>query len=195
MEHKLFDSGYYSETELRGLGFRALGKNVRIAANNTIVGLENISIGNNVRIDGYCTLLAAGEGGLEIGSHVHIGGYCYLSAGDGIRLEDFSGISQGVRIYSSTDDYGGRHLTNPTVPEKYTGVTRGRVVLGRHVIIGSGSVILPGVNIGEGSAVGALSLVMKSLEPWGLYFGCPAKRLKGRSKQLLELEEAMARGE
>jgi galactoside O-acetyltransferase len=118
-----------------------------------------------------------------------------MSAGDGIRLEVFSGISQAVRIYSSTDDYSGKQLKNPTVPEKYTGVTRGRVVLWRHVIIGSGSVILPGVTIGEGSAVEALSLVTKSLDPWGHYFGCPAKRLKHTSKQLLELEAAMAKSQ
>ncbi len=36
-----------------------------------------------------------------------------LSAGDGIVMEDFSGLSQGVRIYSRTDDYSGKFLTNP----------------------------------------------------------------------------------
>ncbi len=183
-----FNPGYYTEDDLRDVGFKSLGRNVQIARNTTIIGVHNIVIGDHVRIDGYSALVAAGEGWLQIGSRVHIGGWCYLSAGDGIRMEDFSGLSQGVKIYSRTDDYSGRHLTNPTVPEKYTGITRGAVVLGRHVIIGSGSVILPKVTIGEGSSVGALSLVTKDLEPWGVYFGCPAKRLKSRSKRLLELE-------
>ena len=186
-----FDPGYYSEHELKDANFKAIGRHVRIAKNCTILGLENILIGDNVRIDGYCSIIANGQGWLHIGSFVHIGGYCLLSAGDGIRLDDFSGLSQGVRIFSRTDDYTGRHLTNPTVPEKYTGITRGAVTLGRHVIIGSGTVILPKVAIGDGSAVGALSLVTKSLEPWGVFFGCPAKRLKARSKQLLDLESAL----
>ena len=185
---KPFDSGYYSEDDLKNAGFKSLGKNVRIAINNTIIGLENITIGDNVRIDGYCSIIAAKDGWLNIGSYIHIGGWCFLSAGDGIRMEDFSGLSQGVKIYSRTDDYSGKHLTNPTIPEKFTKVTQGTVVLGRHVIIGAGSVILPKVTIGDGSSVGALSLVTKDLGDWGIYAGCPAKLLKARSKRLLELE-------
>ena len=65
------------------------------------------------------------------------------------------------------------------------------VSLGRHVIVGSGSVILPGVVVGEGSSVGALSLVTKSLEPWGVFFGAPVRRLKSRSQRLLALEESL----
>ncbi|MFI4939889.1 MAG: acyltransferase [Burkholderiales bacterium] len=183
-----FNPGYYNEHDLKEAGFKALGHNVQIAKNCTIIGIENIEIGNNVRIDGYCSIIAAGQGWLKLGSYIHVGGYCLLSAGDGIEMGDFSGLSQGVRIYSRTDDYSGKHLTNPTVPEKYTGITHGTVMLSQHVIIGSGSVILPKVSIGEGSSVGALSLVTKSLEPWGVFFGCPAKRLKDRSKKLLELE-------
>lgn len=183
--------GFYDENDLRSCGFRSIGKNVRIAKNCTVVGAENIEIGSNVRIDGYCSVFAAEPGTLRIGSHVHVGSYCLLSAGDGIVLEDFSGLSQGVRIYSRTDDYSGEYLTNPTVPPKYTGGVHGPVVISRHVIIGSGSVVLPNVTIGEGSAVGAMSLVTKSLEPWGIFFGCPAKRIKSRSNQLLRLEQAL----
>jgi len=186
-----FNDGYYNENELANFGFKSVGTNVQIAKNSTIIGLKNITIGSNVRIDGYCAIVANGDGWLHIGSYIHIGGWCYLSAGDGISLEDFSGLSQGVRIYSRTDDYSGRHLTNPTVPEHFTSITQGPVILKKHVIVGSGSVILPKVTIGEGSSVGALSLVTKSLEPWGVYFGSPVKRLKGRSKRLLELESQL----
>ena len=186
-----FDPGYYNEEELAGFGFKSVGTNVRIAKNSTIIGLSNISLGSNVRIDGYCGIVAAGVGSVSIGSFIHIGGWCYLSAGDGIVMEDFSGLSQGVRIYSRTEDFSGEHLTNPTVPEKFTGVKHGAVTLKRHVVIGSGTVILPGVTIGEGSSVGALSLVTKSLDPWGVFCGCPAKRLKDRSKRLLKLESEL----
>ncbi len=186
-----FDPGYYRDDELREFGFGAIGSNVQIAKNCTIVGLGNIEIGNNVRIDAYASLIVPAGGWIRVGSYVHIGGYCLLSAGDGVTLEDFSGLSQGVRIYSRTDDYTGKYLTNPTVPERYTGIARGAVRLGRHVIVGSGTVILPRVTIGEGASVGALSLVTKSLEPWGVYMGCPVKRLKGRSKRLLELEQQL----
>lgn len=187
----MFDPGYYTDSDLREAGFKYIGKNVSIAKNCTIIGLPNISIKDNVRIDGNCTIIAPGNGYVRLGSYIHIGSYCMLSAGDGIEMDDFCGLSQGVKIYSRTDDYSGNYLTNPTVPEKYTKITRGKVKLKKHVIIGSGSVILPRVTIGEGSSVGALSLVTKCLDDWGVYFGAPAKKLKRRSKNLLILEEAL----
>lgn len=187
----MLNPGYYSEKELISAGFKSLGKNIAIAKNCTIIGKENISIGNNVRIDGYCTIVASETDCIKIGSYVHIGGYCFLSASDGIVMEDFSGLSQGVRIYNKTDDYSGHHLTNPTVPKEYTKPTQGEVRLEKHVIIGSNSVVLPNITIGEGSSVGALSLVTKDLDSWGVYFGAPVKKIKNRSKDLLQLERDM----
>ena len=188
-----FNPGYYNEQELETAGFRSLGRHVQIAKNCTIIGLENIEIGDYVRIDGYCTIIAAGQGWVRLESYIHIGAYCLLSAGDGIHMKDFSGISQGVRLYSRTDDYTGESMTNPMVPSKYTGVKHGTVTLGRHSILGSGSIVLPDVTIGEGCSIGALSMVTKSLDPWGVYFGCPAKRLKDRSQKLLQLEAELLR--
>ncbi len=187
MPENPFLPGYYNDAELAGIGFKALGKNVQIAKNTTIIGLENISIGSNVRIDGYTTISAAG-GALALGSYIHIGGFCFLSAGAGLWMDDFSGLSQGVRIYTKTDDYSGQALTNPTVPARFLNVSGGPVRIGRHVIIGSGSVVLPDLSIGEGSSVGALSLVNKSLAEWGVYFGTPARRLRDRSRAMLAME-------
>ncbi|WP_252731946.1 acyltransferase [Paraglaciecola arctica] len=191
MDTKIFEPGYYTEEDLRGVGFKSLGRNVAISKNCTILGIPNISIGDNVRIDSYCSIFATGSGFLTLGSYIHIGGYSALSAGSGIVMEDFSGLSQGVKIYSRTDDYSGKFLTNPTVPQQYTGVVEGQVSLGKHVIVGAGSVILPGTTIGEGASVGAMSLVTKDLDEWNVYFGSPAKKLKRRSKELLILEEQL----
>jgi acetyltransferase-like isoleucine patch superfamily enzyme len=186
----MFDPGYYTENDLRDAGFRSLGKNIAIAKNCTIIGIPNISIGNNVRIDGFTTISAAGTGFLELGSNVHIASYCMLIAGAGIKMHDFSAISQGVKIYSKSDNYSGLYLTGPTVPTEFSGVIQGTVELHKHVIIGSSSVILPDVIIGEGVAVGALSFVTKNLDPWGIYVGTPVKKIKSRCKKLLEFEQA-----
>ncbi|ABE30555.1 bacterial transferase hexapeptide family protein [Paraburkholderia xenovorans LB400] len=183
-----FNPGYWADDELSKFGFRKVGTNVRVAKNCIIIGLDNISIGDNVRIDGP-TVLSAASGYIRIGSHVHIGGMAFLAGGGGIELDDFSGLSQGVRIYSTSDDYSGAALTNPTVPKDFLNVKVAPVILGRHVIVGSGSIILPGCSIGEGASIGALSLVTKSLGPWGVYFGTPVKRLRARSRRLLKLEE------
>ena len=189
MQENPFNAGYYTEDELQKMGFKSIGKNVSIAKNNTIVGLEKISIGDNVRIDGYCAIVASGDGFVDIGSYIHVGGWSYLSAGHGISLDDFVNISQGVRIYTRTDDYGGESLTNPMVPEKYSNVSSGTVILKKHVIVGSGSIILPGLTISEGASIGALSLVKENLSAWGIYCGVPAVKIKNRSKNLLKLEQ------
>lgn len=189
-----FNPGYFHSDELHQLGFRHIGRDVRIAKNATIIGLEHIAIGDHVRIDGHTTI-AAHAGALTIGNRVHIGGGCFLGCAGGVTLEDFSGLSQGVRIYSGSDDYSGAALTNPTVPDAYLNVRLAPVVLGRHVIIGSGSVILPGVHLHEGVAVGALSLVTASLDAWGIYAGTPARRIKNRSSKLLDLERDLLAGQ
>ena len=81
-------------------------------------------------------------------------------------------------------------MTNPTLPSQYTGVTHADVLLCKHVIVGSGCVILPGITLEEGVAIGALSLVAKDCEAFGIYVGNPARRIKERKRGLLELEKA-----
>ena len=184
---KIVGGGYRDENDLRNLGIGAVGPNVRIHETAILVDIERIEIGSNVRIDPFCVLSAAG-GYIRLGSYIHIASQSNLIGGYGIEMEDFSGISQGVKIYSASDDYSGASLTNPTVPKRFLNIKSGLVRLGRHVIIGSGSAILPGVVIEEGSAVGAMSLVTKSLDAWGVYSGVPVKRLKGRKRDLLVAE-------
>jgi acetyltransferase-like isoleucine patch superfamily enzyme len=190
---KVIGGRYRSEGELRDLGIGSAGGNVAVHESAILVDIERIELGSNVRIDPFCILSAAG-GFIRIGSYVHVASHCDIFGGEGVVMEDFSGISQGVRIYSVSDDYSGRSLTNPTVPKKYVRTKRGKVSLGRHVIVGSGSVILPGVAIGEGTAVGALSLVRKSLEPWDVYAGNPLRRIGSRSRELLG-DEGLLLGE
>ena len=48
---------------------------------------------------------------------------------------------------------------------------------------------MPGVTLGEGTSIYAMSLVTKSTESWSIYFGIPAKRLKSRKRDLLVLEQ------
>lgn len=176
---------YLTEVNLKYAGFRRLGKNVRIHNRASIYGTENISIGDNVRIDDFVIIIATGQ--VEIGNHVSIPNFCYLGATYGVCLEDFVTLAPGVKIFTSSDDYSGERLTGPTVPREFTGGKAGKVTLGRYVIIGAGSVILPGCVIGEGCSVGALSLVVKDLEPWGVYAGIPVLRLKDRKRDLLAL--------
>jgi dTDP-4-amino-4,6-dideoxy-D-glucose acyltransferase len=181
---------YLSNSELFDLGFAALGENVKISRKASIYGAGQISIGNNVRVDDFC-ILSAGVGGISIGSFIHVAAYSSLIGKERIELSDFSGLSARVSVYSSSDDYSGMWMTNPTVPDEFTGVKHAPVTLGRHVIIGTGAVILPGAILEDGVAVGALSLINGRCREFGVYFGAPAKRVSERKRNLLSLEEAL----
>lgn len=176
-----------SRDEVERLGFASVGENVQVSDRASLYGTALIALGDNVRIDDFC-VLAAGLGGIELGMHVHIAVGASLIGAGKITLSDFSGLSSRVSIYSSSDDYSGAAMTNPTVPSEYINATHADVFLGRHVIVGSGSVILPGVTLEDGVAVGALSLISKSCKAFGIYAGNPARRVKERQRNLLELE-------
>lgn len=179
-------TSFLTEKELAELGLKRFGKNVKISRNARIYGAENVSVGDNVRIDDFCVL----SGVISLGNNVHIAVYSALFGGEaGITVEDFANISSRVCIYAVSDDYSGRTMTNPTVPDKYKAVQKEPVTIGKHAIIGSGSTVLPGVEIAEGTAVGAMSLCKKSTEPWKIYAGIPAKIVKDRKKDLLLLEK------
>src|SRR5690554_3565123 len=179
---------FLSDKQLNALGLRAYGSNVKISDKASLYGCANISIGNNVRIDDFC-VLSAGEGGITIKNNVHIAINASIIGAGEVLIEDFCGISARVAIYSSNDDYSGEYMSNPTVPEEFTNVNRAPVAVGKHVIIGAGSVVLPGVVIEEGAVIGALSLVNTRCERFGIYAGVPAKRIKERKTKLLELEK------
>ena len=179
---------FLTELELEKAGLANYGSNVLISDKAAIYNPGNISIGNNVRIDDFC-VLSAGKGGILIGDHVHIAVFCSIIGAGKVTLSDFSGLSSRVSVYSSNDDYSGENLTNPTVPSEFTGVDHADVMLGKHVIVGSGSVVLPGVTLAEGVAIGALSLVSKDCAAFGIYFG--NRRIGERKRRLLELEEQL----
>jgi galactoside O-acetyltransferase len=103
-------------------------------------------------------------------------------------MKDFSGLSSRVSIYSSTDDYSGEFMTNPTVSPKFTNVINGEVIIGKHVIVGAGTIILPNVKISDYSAVASLSLVVKNVDEFKIVGGVPAKVIKERKSNLIDLE-------
>lgn len=181
-------SSFLSQKELDQVGFRYLGNNVRISSKASIYNAAKISIDDNARIDDFC-ILSAGEGGMEIGKYVHIGCYSSLLGEARIVIGDFSGLSGRVSIFSSNDDYSGKALIGPAVDPKYTNVKSADVIIMRHVIIGAGAVILPGITIHEGGAVGALSFVTKDVKEFSIVNGNPARYFKKRSKDLLLMEE------
>ncbi len=179
-------TSFYSEEELSELGFKSVGTNVLLSRKASIYGASKTSIGNNVRIDDFCVLSISGE--LIIGDYVHIGCHTSLIGKGLIKVSDFCGISGHVCIYSSCDDFSGRYLTNPMVDERFTNVRHAPVILEKHVIIGCASVVMPGVTLEEGVAIGAMSFVNMNCKSNYIYSGNPIKKLIPRSKKYKDLE-------
>lgn len=179
-------SDFYTEEQLKKLG--SCGTNVRIDSSVRILNPEQVHIGNDVRIDAFCFFSAKHP--ITIGNNVHISIFTQIgSAGGPVTLEDFTGISSRVNIFTTTDDYSQGHLTNPTVPDQFKKVKVGAVMLRKHAIIGCGSVVMPGVTLEMGASVGALSFVNKSVPEFTIVTGNPLRLIGKRNKErLLELE-------
>jgi acetyltransferase-like isoleucine patch superfamily enzyme len=177
---------YLSSEQLAQMGFKALGKEVKISDRASIYNADEIEIGDYSRIDDFCVI----SGKVKIGKFNHITPMCLVAGGiPGIIFEDFCTLAYGVKIFSQSDDYSGQTLTNSLIPKKYKNETFSAVHVHKHVIVGAGAVVFPGVVLAEGCAVGAMALVTKSTDAWGIYAGVPAKRVKDRKKDLLKLEE------
>jgi acetyltransferase-like isoleucine patch superfamily enzyme len=189
------ETSFLAPGELAALGLGSCGERVSVSRKASIYCPSHVYLGSDVRVDDFSVITAGSDAVVRIGNHVHIAAHAALFGGGGIVMEDFSTASSRVSVYSVTDDYSGEFLTNPTIPKVLTGVIAEPVVLEQHVVVGAGTVILPGVRIGIGSAVGALSLVNKDLPPWGLYVGIPARLLRPRSQRLLDLARRLLDGE
>jgi acetyltransferase-like isoleucine patch superfamily enzyme len=104
---------------------------------------------------------------LQLGYKTDIGAFTYINAKKGVVLEDFVQVGSHCSIYSVS-----------TIDDK-----TGRVVLKKNCKVGSHSVIMPGVTIGENSVIGAFSYVTKDIPNNVTAFGVPAKVIKKHRKK------------
>lgn len=181
--------------------FKRMGENVKIGKGVKIVNPEYIEIGDNVTICDHCTLIARGEGGIvvddfvvlndrvyldtespewgyiRIGKHVYIGTGTTLFGHKGLEIGERALLAQNItltpysHIYDDPDDFiimQGGHME--------------KVTLGRDCYIGMGVCVMYSGNVGDGSIVGAGSVVVKPIPPYSVAVGCPAKVIKERKK-------------
>ena len=175
----------YTEKELSSMGIQ-FGDNVQIHRTVLFFG-ENVHIGSNVRIDCYSVITSAKP--VIIGNNIHIGAGGHIFGATGVTINDFCNLSSRCSIFTASDDYTQGYMTNPMVPENFKRVTCAPVVLEKHAIIGCGSIIMPGVTLGIGAAVGAQSFVNKDVPEFTIVGGTPIKTIGQRNKnKLLEME-------
>jgi len=186
-------STFYTTEELKKFPFKSIGKDVRISKLANIRFPELVTIGDHVAIGPYVYISVRMDIGnrVEINPNVTILGsnksYC--------KLEDYTFISSGSTLICGTDDYSGSYLIGKMVPDSYRNVTYGQIVLKRYSGIGANCVVFPNVTIEEGTVIGAYSIVKKSLKPWSIYYGIPARRERERKKDLIKLAECIEQEE
>lgn len=184
----------YYKTKLKHMG-----ENVQIGKGVKFVNPEYISLGDNVRICDDVTLIARGESGITLGNGVWLNERVYLdteSADTGyIKIEDKVYIGTGTTLFGHKGlEIGDNVLLAQNItltpyshifddPERNI-ITQGghseKVTIGRDSYIGMGVDIMYSGNIGEGSVVGAGSVVVKSIPPYSVAVGNPAKVIKKR---------------
>jgi len=103
----------------------------------------------------------------KLGYETDIGAFTYINALNGVIIEDFVQIGSHCSIYSVS-----------TIDNK-----EGQVNLKKNCKIGSHSVVMPGVTIGENSIVGAFSFVNNDIPPGVIAAGSPAKVIKKIDEQ------------
>jgi len=107
---------------------------------------------------------------LKLGKYVDIGAFTYINAKYGVEINDYVQIGSHCSIYSIS-----------TIDNK-----KGKVVIKRNARIGSHSVIMPGVTIGENSIIGAFSFVNKDIPDGVMAYGIPVKVIRKLTEEELQ---------
>lgn len=199
------DSDYCNESRIEYYAGRLkqIGKNVKIGTGVKFVNPQYISIGNNVSIMDNVTIIARGEKGVEIGDgcflmkgvyldteigktgYIKIGEQVYLGTGTtlfghmGLEIGDYSLLAQNITLTPYSHIYD-----NPAELIKKQGGHMKKVTIGKDCYIGMGVCIMYSGDIGDGSVIGAGSTVVKSIPPYSIAVGTPAKVIKKRQQYI-----------
>lgn len=169
-------TSFFSSRELVALGLGTFGRSVSLSRFARIYAPERIFLGDEVRIDDFA-LLSPGDGAIRLAGRNHVAAGAMLF-GD-IELAEGATISGRAAVYATSDDFT---ILAPTYPHaEGRRLVRSHVRLGRDVVLGTGATVLPGASVGDGIAIGAMSLVRLPLSRPGVYAGVPARWLRERS--------------
>jgi acetyltransferase-like isoleucine patch superfamily enzyme len=147
---------YYSYTHVGERRKMRCGARVRIAPNVSIANGERIEIGADSNIGAHCSLWAGDSTGrIILGRHALLAPEVFITASN-YRIEP------GIPV-----------VTQPKIEQD--------VIIGDDVWLGAGVIVLPGVHIGEGCIVGAGAVVTRSVEPFTIVAGNPARPIGQRT--------------
>ncbi len=166
-----------------------IGRNVIVGKTVRIRKPALVSVGDHSIIDDFAYVSC----GLTLGRFAHIGAHAVIIGGKAhVRIGDFVNIAPGCRLIAASNDFSAGGLVGPAIPPEYADeAITADIHMADHVLLGTGTVILPGVHIPEGVSTGAMTVITPrtDLEPWTLYVGAPARPIRARERDRI-LEQA-----
>ena len=153
---------------------RSVGNDLQVGPGVVFKHPETMEFGDCVFVGAQAMIQGRFDGTCKIGSHVWIGPQAYFDARN-LILEDYVGWGPGAKVLGSA------HSGDPAdVPLITTSLVIKPVVIGFGADIGMNSSILPGVQVGRNSIVGAGSVVTRDVPDNAVVAGAPAKLLRIR---------------
>ena len=145
---------------------------------------QGISFGRDVSIGAGTRIRPSSYYGGEIGEGMRLGHRSSIASGCFVGCSGYVDIGDDVMVGPNVSIFAENHVASSTASTiKSQGVERSFVTIERDVWIGSGSVILPGVTIGQGAVVAAGSVVAKDVPRWSIVAGVPAAVKRYRNAQ------------
>ncbi len=141
----------------------------------TILGGENITIGDNFRSMGH-TYLYGNEGEIIIGNNISLNTNVHIGSSGG-KIYIGNNVLIGPNVVLRAADHG---ISRKTLINKQPHIG-GIITIEDDVWIGANAVILKNVRLGKGSVVAAGAVVTKDTEPYTVVGGVPAKKISERA--------------
>ncbi len=161
--------------------FKSFGLGSKLAPQLSLLNPQYITVGRNVSIMSHCVLECSPASGLHpemiLGNNISIGEYSHITCARRIEIGD--GLLTGRFVLITDNGHGHNRAeeldTNPLLRKISSS---GPVIIGRNVWIGDKATVLPNVTIGDGAVIAANAVVTKSIPPYCIAAGCPAKVVK-----------------
>lgn len=155
-----------------------LGKNVDIDPSTSI---NNVVIGDNVKIAKRCSIYGSKENLLEIGMNSYIGMNSILNGFNGrLEIGAYVSVAQNVNIMCDSGPNASLKM------QRIFPIEQGPVKIGDHCWIGANTVVMPNVIIEEYCVIAANSFVNRSFPRFSIIGGSPARLLRELAKEEIE---------
>lgn len=154
----------------------AIGSNVIFEEGTRVIHPESLELGNNIYVGHNTILQCYFKNRMRIGDNAFIGPNCFFHSAGGITIGKNVGLAAYTKIITSVHEE-----SDLETPISFNEIVFNEVIIEDNVHVGIGTIILPGVRIGEGAQIGAGAVVTKDVPKYAVSVGVPAKVIRIRS--------------